>query len=107
MNSKLKQLLSLFFMICLITITGYFIFKDQSIGTLLETIESVNPLYLILGLGMMFTFVGCEAFNTFSILRALGQKFLTRNVLALHSLDFILARLLHRLREVNLPKCFI
>lgn len=74
MNSKLKQLLSLFFMICLITITGYFIFKDQSIGTLLETIESVNPLYLILGLGMMFTFVGCEAFNTFSILRALGQK---------------------------------
>lgn len=74
MNSKLKQLLSLLFMACLIILTGYFILKDQSMATLLETIESVNPLYLLLGLFMMFTFVSCEAFNTFSILRALGQK---------------------------------
>ena len=74
MNSKLKQLLSLLFMACLIILTGYYILKDQSMATLLETIESVNPLYLLLGLFMMFTFVSCEAFNTFSILRALGQK---------------------------------
>ena len=74
MNSKLKQWLSLFFMACLMLITSYFIFKDQSLSNLIEIVKNVNPFYIILGLCMMFLFVGCEAMNTFSILRALGQK---------------------------------
>ncbi len=74
MNSKLKQLISLLFMACLISITSYFIFKDQPISTLVETLKNVNPFYILLGLCMMFVFVGCEAMNTFSIMRALGQK---------------------------------
>ena len=74
MNSKLKQLISLLFMACLVGVTSYFIFKDQSISTLIKTVKDVNPFYIILGLCMMFVFVGCEAMNTFSIMRALGQK---------------------------------
>ncbi len=74
MNSKLKQLISLLFMACLIGVTSYFIFKDQSISTLIKTVKDVNPFYIILGLCMMFVFVSCEAMNTFSIMRALGQK---------------------------------
>ncbi len=74
MNSKLKQLASLLFMAGLIIITSYFIFKDQPLATLIQTLKEVNPLYILLGLCMMFVFVGCEAMNTFSIMRALGQK---------------------------------
>jgi len=74
MNRKLKQLISLLFMITLIVITSYFIFKDQSLSDLIEMLKNVNPFYVLLGLSMMFIFVGCEALNTFSIMRALGQK---------------------------------
>lgn len=74
MNNKLKSSVSLLFMISLIIITSYFIFKDQSLPTLLQTLKDVNLFYIILGLCMMFIFVGCEAMNTFSIMRALGQK---------------------------------
>lgn len=74
MNSKLKQILSLVFIILLMLITNYFIFKDQSFETLFQTLKEVNPFYIIAGLLMMFIFVGCEAFNTFSIMKALNQK---------------------------------
>ena len=74
MNSKLKQISSLIFIIFLMLITNYFIFKDQSFETLFEALKEVNPLYILAGLSMMFIFVGCEALNTFSIMKALNQK---------------------------------
>lgn len=74
MNSKFKQYLSLFFMILLMGITSYFIFKDQSFTSLIEALKTVNPFYILLGLMMMFVFVACEAMNTFSIMKALKQK---------------------------------
>ena len=74
MNSKTKQSLSLLFMILLMGLTSYFIFKDQSISSLLQALKTVNPFYILLGLAMMFIFVACEAMNTFSIMKALKQK---------------------------------
>ncbi len=74
MNSKTKQSLSLLFMILLMGLTSYFIFKDQSISSLLQALKTVNPFYILLGLAMMFIFVSCEAMNTFSIMKALKQK---------------------------------
>ena len=74
MNSKLKQISSLVFIIFLMLITNYFIFKDQSFETLFEALKEVNPFYILAGLSMMFIFVGCEALNTFSIMKALNQK---------------------------------
>ena len=105
MNSKLKQLLSLLFMACLIILTGYFILKDQSMATLLETIESVNPLYLLLGLFMMFTFVRPLIPSLFC--EHLDKKFLILNVLALPSLAFTLAQLPRLPQGANPLKCFI
>ena len=47
MNNKLKSSVSLLFMISLIIITSYFIFKDQSLPTLLQTLKDVNLFYII------------------------------------------------------------
>ena len=112
MNSKSKQWLSLFFMACLMLITSYFIFKDQSLSNLIEIVKNVNPFYIILGLCMMFLFVGCEAMNTFSILRALGQKVSYLKCLGFAFVGFYfsfntLVQLLPLLAGGNLHKCFI
>ena len=40
MNSKTKQSLSLLFMILLMGLTSYFIFKDQSISSLLQALKT-------------------------------------------------------------------
>lgn len=74
MNSKIKQFLSLIFMILLMVVTNYFIFKDQSFDTLFQTLQDVNPFYILLGFSMMFVFVSCEAVNSYSIMKALNQK---------------------------------
>ena len=107
MNSKLKQLLSLLFMACLIILTGYFILKDQSMATLLETIESVNPLYLLLGLLWCLRLWAVRPLIPSLFCEHLDKKFLILNVLALPSLAFTLAQLPRLPQGANPLKCFI
>lgn len=73
-NNKTKQYLSLLFIIIMIGLTSYLVLKDHSLETIMKIIKSVNPVYLYLGLGMMFIFVTCEAINTFSLLRVFKEK---------------------------------
>lgn len=65
---------SLIFMILLIVITFYLLFKDASINSLLSVIKTVNPLYLCIGFSMMFLFILCEASNIYTILKNLREK---------------------------------
>lgn len=65
---------NLIFMILLISITFYLLFKDVSITSLVSVIKTVNPIYLLIALSMMFLFILCEAFNIHAILKSLNER---------------------------------
>lgn len=73
-SNKKKYLGSLAFLVLLMGVTFYFLFKDNPIPQLLETIRQVNPFFLLLGVLSMFGFICCEAGNTKIIMESLRYK---------------------------------
>ncbi|TAH65095.1 MAG: flippase-like domain-containing protein [Anaerolineaceae bacterium] len=69
--NKKKQLLSIIFLVIIILLTAYLYLRDYSINELITTLKSININFLILGLGMMFLFVNCEAINIYMIMSSL------------------------------------
>ena len=51
------------FFIVLIAITFLILFKDNSIGSILKSLENVNFIYVFLGILCMFLFICCEGIN--------------------------------------------
>ena len=49
--------------IALIAITFFILFKDNSISNILESLRSVNIIYVFLGILCMFLFICCEVIN--------------------------------------------
>lgn len=49
--------------IALIAITFFILFKDNSISNILESLRSVNIIYVFLGILCMFLFICCEGIN--------------------------------------------
>lgn len=64
---------SLLFLAALLGITLYMIFKDHSIREIGGMLKGVRPVFLFIGLGMMFLYVACEAFSSYMTMRALKQ----------------------------------
>lgn len=73
-NNNNKYIGSLTFMVLLMAITGYYIFKDQSFSSLIGVIQKINPVYILIGFSMMFLYLGCEAVGINLIMKTLGQK---------------------------------
>lgn len=69
-----KYIGSIAFMVVLLVLTSYYIFKDQSFESLLGVLQQINPLYIIVGFSMMFLYLGCEAVGINVIMKSLGQK---------------------------------
>ncbi|WMJ22844.1 lysylphosphatidylglycerol synthase transmembrane domain-containing protein [Paludicola sp. MB14-C6] len=65
---------SLIFMLVLIGLTFYLLFKDNSLASLLPYIKKANPFYLILGLFTMIGYIACEAINIKIITKSLNIK---------------------------------
>lgn len=57
------------FFIVLIAITFLILFKDNSIGSILKSLENVNFIYVFLGILCMFLFICCEGINIRRMLR--------------------------------------
>ena len=68
-----KRILSFSFLAALIGGTLFFLLRQQPLSTLLQVLRSVRPGYIVLGLGLMFCFVGCEALCSKLILGRLGH----------------------------------
>ncbi|WP_195988644.1 lysylphosphatidylglycerol synthase transmembrane domain-containing protein [Clostridium sp. D53t1_180928_C8] len=47
----------------LIAITFFILFKDNSIGNIIESLKNVNLMYVFLGMVCMFLFICCEGIN--------------------------------------------
>ena len=59
--SKGKRLAGGILLLGLIALTFYLLLRNQPVSQLLEVLGRVKPGYVVLGLGLMFVFVGSEA----------------------------------------------
>lgn len=72
---NIKKYIGYFILTLLIVgFTFYFILRDQAMSSLLRVLGEVHPVYMILGLGVMFVFICCEGFNIQSLMRSFGQN---------------------------------
>lgn len=72
--NKRKSLLGIGMILALMALTGYLLLKDLSLNKLGGILIQVKPGWLLLGLGLMVVFVGCEAMCSRLILGRLGHK---------------------------------
>lgn len=62
MNSKQrKNLLNAIFLIALMGVTVWAVFKDQDLGDIVRSLSSVSPCYLVLGLALVILYVCSES----------------------------------------------
>jgi len=69
-----KQGLSFFLLGILIAVTGYLVFRHQPLTQVLAVLRQMKPGYILLGLGLMLVYIGCEALCTKRILKRLGHR---------------------------------
>lgn len=71
--SRRKNCLSALFLLALMVGTGFFLLRGQALSELAAAMRQVHLRYILLGLGLMLTFVGCEAMGTRLVLKHLGH----------------------------------
>ena len=86
--NKRKSLLGIGMILALMALTGYLLLKDLSPGKLAGALAQVRPGWLVLGLGLMLAFVGCEAMCSRLILGRLGHKTCYRRCLGYSFVGF-------------------
>ena len=75
MNSKWKVVLKNGgFFILLIIITAYIVFKDNDVHDIIKAVSQADFRYIALGIGAMWIFLYCEAYNIVRALRLFGYK---------------------------------
>lgn len=57
----------------LMAVTGFVLFRDQPVSTLLSGLKHIKPVFLLMGLLLMLGYVCCEALCTWQILHRLGH----------------------------------
>lgn len=85
---KRKSLVGIGLILALMAFTGYMLLRDMSFSRLTSTLRQLNPLWLLVGLGMMFVFVGSEAMCSRIILGRLGHKVRYRRCLGYSFVGF-------------------
>lgn len=77
MNNKKNDvhlIKSMVLLITLISVTFIVLLKGQNLTQIIETIKTVNPTYLCLGLLSVFIFIFCEGLNICSLFKTLNIK---------------------------------
>ena len=74
--------------VLLIFVTGYVIFKDNSLQDIIQTIKMVNPVYLLLAVLTMFVYVMLQSGNLYVTLSHLKQKPRFRRCLEYSFIEF-------------------
>ena len=86
--SKGKRLAGGALLLALIALTFYLLLRNQPISQLADVMGRVKPGYVLLGLGLMFVFVGCEAMCSRLILGRLGHPLPYRRCLGFSFVGF-------------------
>ena len=69
-----KNLAGMALIVGLMALTGFLLLRDQPFAKLAGILRRLNPAWLLLGLGLMLAFVGCEAMCSHLILGRLGHR---------------------------------
>ena len=72
--TSLKMLRNLVLFLALIGVTFFFLFKDQDMNELFNTIKNVDLFYVFISVILMFAVYLSESFNIKCILQSLGEK---------------------------------
>ncbi len=56
-------------------ITGYFVFRGQSVESLIKSLKGASPMFILIGFAMMFIYVACEGINIYLGMKALNQNY--------------------------------
>ena len=83
-----RQNLGLLLILALMAGSGWLLLRDQPLSGLLEALGQVRPGYVVLGLGLMLCFVGCEAMCSKLILGRLGHRLPYRQCLGYSFVGF-------------------
>ena len=86
--NKGKRLAGGVLLLALIVLTFYLLLRNQPISQLLDVLGQVRPGYVVLGLGLMFVFVGSEAMCSKLILGRLGHRLPYRRCLGFSFVGF-------------------
>lgn len=74
MKKNTKYLGNILVFILLVGLTGYIIFKDQSVFEIMDIIKSIDVEFLLIGILCMMLYMICEAVNIGRTLKVLGEK---------------------------------
>lgn len=74
MKNKLKITFNIFFFNIFVLLTFYIVFKNNNIGNIIETIKSVNFIFISMAILAMFIFILCEGINIRRVLKTCGIK---------------------------------
>lgn len=75
MNNKLrKNIFNAAFLLVLLALTVWMIFKDQDIGQISELLSTIQPIYLIIGLTLVILYVCSESVIIKYLLRTVNIK---------------------------------
>lgn len=69
-----KKNLGLLLLAVMMGVTGFFLLKGQPLSALVDALGTIHPGFVVLGLGLMLCFVGCEALCSKLILGRLGHR---------------------------------
>ncbi len=72
MNKKSNW--GLLLIVLVMGVTGWYILRQQPLSQLVKVLSQIKPAFVLLGLGLMLAFVGCEAMCSKLILGRLGHK---------------------------------
>lgn len=86
--SKGKRLAGGILLLALIALTFYLLLRNQPVSQLLDVLGKIKPGYVVLGLGLMFVFVGSEAMCSKLILGRLGHPLPYRRCLGFSFVGF-------------------
>lgn len=74
MRDKKKSILNIIFLVIVISLTVYFVFRGKDIGAILEAAASADPLYLLLGCVFVVLFILGESTILYYMFRVLGAN---------------------------------
>lgn len=74
LQNKKSQLIGIGVMAVFITAAIAYILKDESIDNIVKAIHTVKPIYIIIGIILMFIYISCEGVNIWITMKTLKKK---------------------------------
>ena len=74
LHNKKKNLIHIGVLLFLVALTFYLLFRDKDIGSVVASIQGTDPIYIVLGFGLVIVFVCCESVIIHYMMRSLKKK---------------------------------